>query len=532
MSPGWLSNNTSLELDTSQLAIAQSQAPWHFSGLPDDTEAGGTEQTGHLHVACYPEFSLRIDVVRGQTLVHRLTALYTPSLLREVSVDSVESQAVTVPAGTPAALARAWLWLGVLALIGSGLLAMLLVLSRTPGIQDIFPLKEFFRAALVVHVDLSVAIWFMAFAVVIWSAVGGAGLAWLGWSGFGLAALGTLVMTISPFFPGAEPVLNNYIPVLQQPVFFASLWICGAGFSLAVVRALLTTWPQRAFGEPLRLGAFFGAVAAFIAMLAFFWSWWVIPSIEEKIYYEVVFWGGGHVLQFQHSLLMVVAWLWIASYLGRPPVASPRALAALFLVASLPLLSVPLIYLTVPPGSLPHMELFAKLMKWGHPYMGPLILAGALSLWGVRRVTADPAKSAFVASFALFALGGVLGYMIQGVNVVIPAHYHGSTVGVTLAFMGLAYVLLPTLGFAKAEGRMAVWQPYVYGCGQLIHVLGLAWSGGYGVQRKVAGAEQALVTLPQKLGMGMMGLGGLIAIIGGLMFVLICLKAMSARQGR
>ena len=77
---------------------------------------------------------------------------------------------------------------------------------------------------------------------------------------------------------------------------------------------------------------------------------------------------------------------------------------------------------------------------------------------------------------------------------------------------------------------MAVWQPYVYGAGQLIHVLGLAWSGGYGVQRKVAGAEQALVTLPQKLGMGMMGIGGLIAVIGGLMFVLVCLKAMSARR--
>jgi heme/copper-type cytochrome/quinol oxidase subunit 1 len=114
--------------------------------------------------------------------------------------------------------------------------------------------------------------------------------------------------------------------------------------------------------------------------------------------------------------------------------------------------------------------------------------------------------------------------------VVIPAHYHGSTVGVTLAFMGLAYVLLPTLGFGKPEGRMAVWQPYVYGFGQLIHVLGLAWSGGYGVQRKVAGAEQALVTLPQKIGMGMMGLGGLIAIIGGVMFILVCLKVMSKRK--
>ena len=121
--------------------------------------------------------------------------------------------------------------------------------------------------------------------------------------------------------------------------------------------------------------------------------------------------------------------------------------------------------------------------------------------------------------------------MIQGANVVIPAHYHGSTVGVTLAFMGLAYVLLPQLGFGAAEGRMARWQPYVYGGGQLIHILGLAWSGGYGVQRKVAGAEQALTTLPQKIGMGMMGAGGLIAVIGGIMFVLVLLRLMLKKRG-
>ena len=112
----------------------------------------------------------------------------------------------------------------------------------------------------------------------------------------------------------------------------------------------------------------------------------------------------------------------------------------------------------------------------------------------------------------------------------VPAHYHGSIVGVTLAFMGLSYVLLPRLGFGEADGRMARWQPWVYGGGQLTHILGLAWSGGYGVQRKVAGAEQALTTLPQKIGMGMMGAGGLIAVIGGIMFVLVCLKLMLRRR--
>jgi glucose dehydrogenase len=63
-----------------------------------------------------------------------------------------------------------------------------------------------------------------------------------------------------------------------------------------------------------------------------------------------------------------------------------------------------------------------------------------------------------------------------------------------------------------------------------MHILGLAWSGGYGVQRKVAGAEQVLVSLPQKIGMGMMGLGGLIAVIGGVMFVWVCLRSMTAKN--
>ena len=445
----------------------------------------------------------------------------------------MNSHIVTVSGGAPKTLARAWLWLGLMALIGSGLLAILLVLSRTPGIQDVFPLKDFFRSALVVHVDLSVAVWFMAFAAVIWSALGRDGMAWMGWGGFGLAALGTAVMTVSPFLPGAEPILNNYIPVLRQNTFYASLWVCGAGFSLAVLRALVTTWPRPFFGAPLQLGAFLGAVAAALALMAFVWSWLIVPrdaEIEPKLYFEVLFWGGGHTLQFQHALLMVVAWLSIAASLGAGGIVSPRALSVMFWIAALPLLVVPAIYLTIPAGELPHMELFAKLMIWGHPYMAPLILVGFLGLMAMRKVAPHAAKSAFIASFSLFAVGGVLAYMIQGANVVIPAHYHGSTVGVTLAFMGLAYVLLPQLGFGEVEGKMARWQPYVYGGGQLIHVLGLAWSGGYGVQRKVAGAEQALTTLPQKIGMGMMGLGGLIAVIGGIMFVLVCLKVMLPRK--
>jgi len=122
--------------------------------------------------------------------------------------------------------------------------------------------------------------------------------------------------------------------------------------------------------------------------------------------------------------------------------------------------------------------------------------------------------------------GGVIGFLIHGVNVVIPAHYHGSIVGVTLAFMGIAYYLLPKFGYKKPVWKMARLQPYIYAGGQLMHVLGLAWSGGYGVQRKTAGSAQGLDSLPEVIGMGMMGLGGLISIIGGVMFLLVMLKSM------
>lgn len=373
-------------------------------------------------------------------------------------------------------------------------------------------------------------IWFMAFAAVLWSVGGNDAMAGLGWTGVVLASVGTAVMTVSPFVPDTQPLLNNYIPMLRQPVFVVGLLICGSGFALAIVRALATVRPG-GLKDPagaLRLGLLLAAAAGAVAFAGFVVSWLGAPaSYEPQAYYEALFWGGGHTLQFQHTLLAAVAWLWLGAYLEAAPRVAPPVLAVLLAATAVPVLAVPVIYLVAPVGSPEHIVDFAQLMVWGHPLMLPLVALAALSLprsWARR---GDPAQSALVCSVLLFVVGGILAYMIRGTNVVIPAHYHGSIVGVTLAFMGLTYVLLPRLGFGAARGSVARWQPYVYGGGQLLHILGLAWSGGYGVQRKVAGADQMLVSLPQKLGMGLVGLGGLIAIVGGLMFVLVCWRAMA-----
>ena len=50
------------------------------------------------------------------------------------------------------------------------------------------------------------------------------------------------------------------------------------------------------------------------------------------------------------------------------------------------------------------------------------------------------------------------------------------------------------------------------------------------MQRKVAGTEQVLRSSGEVWGMGLMGLGGVIAIAGGLLFVVIVWRAMRERR--
>ena len=47
--------------------------------------------------------------------------------------------------------------------------------------------------------------------------------------------------------------------------------------------------------------------SAAVALLAFAWSLAVVPTaLAGKAYYEILFWGGGHALQFTWTLLMLV----------------------------------------------------------------------------------------------------------------------------------------------------------------------------------------------------------------------------------
>jgi hypothetical protein len=431
------------------------------------------------------------------------------------------------------ALALGWLWLALAALIGAGLFSVLLVLSRAPYIKDAFRFADFFRVALIVHVDLSVLVWFAAFAGILWTLNGSARFLAAGWSALALCAAGTLLMCAAPFLENAPPVMSNYVPVLDGRVFLAGLLVFAAGCTLLVLRAMLAaprvgTRPDGA--AALRFGLNAAAVSAAVALIAFAWSWAALPSsLDGKAYYEVLFWGGGHVLQFTWTLLMFAAWLWLAEAIGARALLTPRIAILLFGIGLAAVFATPVLYLAYDVVSVEHYRMQTWLMRIGGGLaIVPFAAAIAYALATAPRPdpAARPLRAALAWSLVLFGAGGLIGLAIQGSNVKIPAHYHGSIVGVTLAFMGLAYHLLPQMGYAAPQGRPATLQPWLYGAGQLAHVLGLLWSGGYGVQRKVAGAEQVLRSTEQIAAMGLMGLGGLAAVAGGILFIVIVIRAM------
>jgi hypothetical protein len=452
----------------------------------------------------------------------------TRSISAEAIAAAAASYELAVPADARRRLAVGWLALAVASLLGSGLFSILLVLARAPYTKDLLPVADFFRVALVVHVDLSVLVWFSAFAGLLWSLHGTPRLLGLGWAGLAAAAAGTLVMCAAPFVDAAPPVMSNYVPVLDGPVFLAGLLLFAAGCAALVLRAMAAaprvgTRPDGA--GALRFGFNAAAVSAAVALIAFAWSWIELPAqLDGKAYFEVLFWGGGHVLQFTWTLLMFAAWLWLAGASGAPARLSPRVAILLFAIGLVSVFATPVIYLAYDIVSVEHYRLQTWLMRIGGGLAIVPFAVSVLAALLLAHPAAEqqrPLRAALAWSLVLFGAGGLIGVAISGNNVKIPAHYHGSIVGVTLAFMGLAYHLLPRLGFARPDARLATLQPWLYGAGQLAHVLGLVWSGGYGVQRKVAGADQVLRGFEQVAAMGLMGLGGLAAVAGGLLFIVI-----------
>lgn len=436
-----------------------------------------------------------------------------------------------VPPMRPArSLPEKWLWLGVFAIATAGLYSLVPVVARTPQLKGLNVMQHFFDVALVVHVDLSVLVWF--FAMVCMGAAGmmqrhAAKWPYWGAAGFWCVALATLLMALSPL-DAWVPVKSNYIPVLHNRMFLLSLGLLLAGLIVALVPLLLTYLRPRYFRElqALELAFVAAALTVMIGLIGYGLGAQAVPAGLTLVdHYEQMFWAGGHIMQFAFTLLAMAAWLALLEALGSK---LPKRLWVLVIynitVLGAVLSLAGFVYYDFDSGEFTAHQ--TRMMnEWGGigaTLMAILIIA---KLFKAKFQRASRAyASSLIVSLVLFFAGGVLGLMIAGQNVTIPAHYHGMIVGITQGLMGLAYVMLPRFGYASvASNRLAFWQPIVYGVGQFMHIGGLAYCGGYGILRKTAGGFENLAP-DIKIALGIFGLGGLLAIIGGILFVVVMLR--------
>lgn len=435
-------------------------------------------------------------------------------------------------------ITRGWLKLGVGALALAGLFAILLVLARTPFFQQHLPWIDFFHTALIVHVNLSVLVWVMAITSLLWHWLSHAMFPMLSRTTLWLCVAGTVLIALAAFTPNANPLLNNYVPVLQNITFFTglSLFACGMlfGSALTIGTFFAAVRSGHAYEKPLALGVFLSGLIIAMALLCFVLSYQrtIAPDVFEVLdaqqFYEHVFWGGGHVLQLSYTLMMMVAWLWMAEKMKLRHLPSARLVTVLFCLHAFMALLSPLAY-RYEILSFEHINFFTQQMRHGGGLASIIIMAflvAGLLRRGVKKKH-QHLYNALLWSVMLYAMGGFLGYVISGSNVIIPAHYHGSIVGVTLALMGLVYLLLPKLGYKHLNLRLARLQPVIYGLGQLMHVVGFAISGGYGTLRKTPGAAQ---TAEGQAALGLMGFGGLLSVVGGLLFVLAVYQALQKKN--
>ncbi len=436
-----------------------------------------------------------------------------------------------------------WAALGVVRLAIAGAFAFLLAISRIPGIESLIPWPlGFFYKGLVIHVTFSFVVWFLAVfgalnalasraaadrSAIETPAGNIAGVAAL--AGLAAAALAMPMLFVPAFLDRGEATLNNYVPTIIDPLYYAGLVLLAiavAGPTAALAGSLLTAG-RRSLARPLPL-AMAAAVIVYAMALVCFIAAGALQQREPLTfaYNEQLFWGGGHVLQILNTLLLIVAWSWLAANAADAPVV-PRAafLAAAGILLALAIVA-PLFYLLFAPFSAEQTRAFT-LLQYG---LGPpaLIVAGALAIGAPRPLPWDrPALQCLALSFLLFAVGGAFGLFVDGADTRTPAHYHGVIAAVTLAFMGLFYtVFLPALGKPGPRERTMRIQLHLFAWGQLVACIGLFLAGGHGAPRKVAGDAQGLHEMAAKIGMGLNGFGALIAIIGGILFVWLVARAL------
>ena len=375
----------------------------------------------------------------------------------------------------------------------------------------------FFEKGLVAHVLLSIVVWYLAvFGCMIQinrrSPVGIIEIL-----GFLILCSGTILCLIPTVLDRGQPTLNNYIPIIIDDLFYYGLAMIAIGTLAAGYKLLIT----ENHNSDLR-GAFILLIFVIIAI--------IISGMQLKgkpldyEYNEKLVWGGGHIMQFFNVTLLISAWS-VLGKISRSGIFFRGALLWLVLSGFVSLG----IYFLWPASHEMQTQAFTN-MQYALGISILILLPALIGVMSKRSLNLffkDIRQFTLWSSVTLFFVGGIFGIFVDGTDTRTPAHYHGMIGGINLALIGLVYsVFFPKLGYAPLKGKLVSCQITLYAFGQLLFITGMYLAGGMGAARKVMGTE---IDMGNSLGIiaaGVRDFGGGLAILGGILFIFICLRTL------
>jgi cytochrome c oxidase subunit 1 len=465
----------------------------------------------------------------------------------------------------------------VVALLVGGILAIGVVLTRWPAIHWLE--ADTFYMVLTAHGIDMLIFWIIFFEIAVLyfcsSTLLRCRLATpkIAWLAFALMLIGAVMNNVAVFQGGSSVMMTSYVPMMAAPSFYLGLILFAVGALIACFvffGTLVVAKRDKTYQGSVPLVTFGAITAAIIAVFTIVsgaiiliptWlqSMGVIEHVDALIY-RTIWWAFGHSSQQINVAAHISIWYAVAAIaFGAKPM-SERVSRGAFLLYILFLQLASAHHLLADPGmstewkvvNTSYFMYFAVLASMIHG----LTIPGAMEVaqrakgynkglfeWLRKAPWDNPTFSGvFISIIGFGFLGGISGVMMgtEQLNMIIhntiyvPGHFHATVVvGTTLSFMALTYYLIPVLFRREMiSPTLAKWQPYLFGLSMYFFCLVMMGAGTLGVSRRhwdMAFSGNALAYEwpgAAYLMMGLVGIAGIVAIVGGALYIYITVGSL------
>ncbi|MGE3105524.1 MAG: cbb3-type cytochrome c oxidase subunit I [Lysobacterales bacterium] len=395
----------------------------------------------------------------------------------------------------------------------------------------------------------------------------------IAWLAFALMVIGAVTNNVAVYQGASSVMMTSYVPMMAAPSFYLGLILFAVGALIACfvfLGTLVVAKREKTYQGSVPLVTFGAITACIIAVFTitsgaiiliptYLLSIGVIDHVDPLVY-RTIWWAFGHSSQQINVAAHISIWYAVAAIaFGAKPM-SERVSRGAFLLYILFLQLASAHHLLADPGMSTEWKIintsyfmyFAVLASMIHG----LTIPGAIEVaqrekgynkglfeWLRKAPWGNPTFSGvFISIIGFGFLGGISGVMMgtEQLNMIIhntiyvPGHFHATVViGTTLSFMALTYFLIPVLFKREMiNPGLAKWQPYLFGLSMYFFCLVMMGAGTLGVSRRhwdMAFSGNALAYEwpgAAYLMMGLVGIAGVAAIVGGAIYIYITVGSL------